>query len=95
MPALKLLIIVALLWAYAAYIRATVRSLGVVGIVLGLLGCGLAIWEMVDRGWIRDISDPDTLAWCTIFTGTFVLGTGMVWSFVRRRMSGQFDPTEA
>lgn len=91
---LKLLMGAFLLWGHLSYLRATFRSLGVIGIGFGAAMCGLAVWHLVDKEWI-DITNPDTMSWCSIVAGSLIYGFGMVWSIVRRSSSGQLDPTEA
>ncbi len=81
---------VALLIGWAILIRSTSRSLGFVGIFLGGALCGMIIWVLVDRGWVS-LGGNDVLAWVIIIAISALLGTGLSWSHIRRRISGQLD----
>jgi hypothetical protein len=48
------------------------------------------IWVLTDLGWIR-LSDPGINTWLAIVALSLVLGIGLGWSIVRRRLSGQAD----
>jgi hypothetical protein len=65
-----------------------------------LLGVGLLvalftalIWLAVSRGWLQ-LSSGSAWSWTAILVLGLVLGIGMCWSFVRRRLSGQADVDE-
>lgn len=81
---------VILVIGWAVYIRATLRSLGPVG--LGLIGALFAclIWLFIDLGWLS-LNDISVIAWLVLFVSAAILALGMSWSHVRRRMSGQVD----
>lgn len=88
--ALRVLAGVALLIFYAVYLRATVRSLGPIGIGLatalfGAVAWLLAQWRMIDL----DAADQRRVAALAI--GASVLGVGISWSAIRYRISGQVD----
>jgi hypothetical protein len=88
--ALRVLAGVALLIFYAVYLRATVRSLGPIGIGLttalfGAVAWLLAQWHMIDL----DAADQRRVAVLAI--GASVLGVGISWSAIRYRISGQVD----
>lgn len=79
---------------YIIYLRATLRSIGVIGIVLvGAIAAALT-WVLIDQGWI-DLSSQDFMIWIALFGLSFVLGVGLSWSRVRRRISGQVDVDDA
>lgn len=84
---------VVLLIAWVIFLRATISSLGILGMLLAIAFFGMLIWLVVDQGWIS-MADPSTLSWLIIAGLSGVLGTGMSWSLVRRRMSGQLDVDE-
>ncbi|PRX35169.1 hypothetical protein SAMN05216257_102355 [Meinhardsimonia xiamenensis] len=75
---------------YIIYLRATLRSIGFVGMMLVLAIVGSALWLAYDRGWL-DPTDTTANVWIGIFALSIVLGTGLSWSLIRRRLSGQFD----
>lgn len=87
---LKLFVGVVLLIGWVIYIRATLRSLGPIGLTLALAFFGSLLWLVVDYGLVpadsvRAVSYLVEVALCG------VLAVGMSWSHIRRRMSGQAD----
>ena len=84
---------VVLLIGWVIFLRATISSLGVLGMLLAIAFFGMLIWLIVDQGWIN-MDNPDVLTWLIIAGISGVLGTGMSWSLVRRRISGQLDVDE-
>ncbi|PWE26747.1 hypothetical protein C4N9_20115 [Pararhodobacter marinus] len=79
-----------LLIGWIIYLRATLRSIGPLGMALVAAVFAALIWVLVDYG-IIDISDPGLNAWLGILIASLVLGIGLSWSIVRRRISGQAD----
>lgn len=92
LPELKLLIGGLLVVGFIVYGRATLRSIGVVGIGLGLFISGTGVTWLVRGGWL-DLVDPDEAAWTALFVVATILGVGLSWSFIRRALSGQIDGT--
>ncbi len=87
------LIGVALLIIWVIFLRATSRSLGFFGILLAAAFITMLVWVIVDQGWIS-LEENGTLGWIIIAATSAVLATGMSWSHIRRRMSGQLDVDE-
>ena len=87
---LTILFALILLVGYIIYLRATLRSIGVFGLLLVLAVVGTAIWVLFDFGWIS-LSNPTTNTWLAITLLSFVLAVGLGWSIVRRQISGQAD----
>ena len=81
---------VVLLIGWVIYLRATARSLGVVGIVLALAFVGSLIWLLVDSG-VLSLNNPTILQYVILFVLSLLLATGMSWSHIRRKMTGQLD----
>ncbi|MGP6087775.1 DUF6524 family protein [Antarctobacter jejuensis] len=81
---------IVLLIGYIIYLRATLRSIGVFGMLLVLALVGAILWALVYYG-LLDLSDPKLSTWIGIFALSLVLGTGLSWSIIRRRLSGQVD----
>ena len=81
---------VLLLIGWIIYLRATLRSIGPVGMVLVLALVGTLLWVLWDFGLI-DLSDPGFATWIGILALSLVLGVGLSWSIIRRRLSGQAD----
>lgn len=79
-----------LLIGYIIYLRATLRSIGAFGMVLVLALVAALLWVAFDMGWL-DFSDPTANTWIALIAMSIVLGTGLSWSHVRRRLSGQAD----
>jgi hypothetical protein len=79
-----------LLIGWVVYIRATLRSLGTIGITLAIAFFGTLFWMIIDWG----IVSADNISAVTYITQTIlclIMATGMSWSHIRRRMSGQID----
>ena len=81
---------VSLLIGWVIYLRATLRSLGPVGLGLlaALLGC--LVWLMIDLKWLS-LNNISALSWIAIILMAMVLAIGISWSHIRRRLSGQVD----
>ncbi|WP_373353119.1 DUF6524 family protein [Pseudoroseicyclus sp. CXY001] len=84
----------ALVIGYIVTLRATLRSLGYIGVVLVLAFVAAIVWLGLDKGWLS-IGTRDSATWLGVFTASLVLGTGLSWSMVRRRISGQVDVDDA
>jgi hypothetical protein len=79
------------LWVF--FIRSTLQAMGTFGLVL-LLGLFAAIvWWMVTLGWL-DVGNQSVLAWVVLTILALVLGFGMSWAHIRRRVSGQASVDE-
>ncbi|MEX5727000.1 hypothetical protein Ga0609869_000353 [Rhodovulum iodosum] len=79
-----------LLTGYVIYLRATLRSIGAFGMILVMAIVAALIWVLVDWQVIR-LDDPGLNTWIGIATLSLVLGVGLSWSIIRRRLSGQAD----
>lgn len=81
---------IVLLIGWTIYVRATLRSLGPIGLVLAFAFFGTLIWVVFDLG----LFDKDSIKAVTtlvLLLFSLVLATGMSWSHIRRRLSGQVD----
>lgn len=76
--------------AYVVYLRATLRSIGGFGMGLILAVFAALIWVLVDSG-LLSLDNPGMNTWLAIFALSLVLGIGLSWSLVRRKLSGQAD----
>jgi len=81
---------IALIIGWVVYIRATLRSLGAIGLILAVLFFAAIIWLLVDWGWLG-MDDVTTISWVILVLISAVLAIGMSWSHIRRRLSGQID----
>lgn len=75
---------------YIIYIRATLRSIGGFGMALILALVGALLWVLYDWG-LLSLENQDLNTWLGIFALSCVLGIGLSWSIVRRKLSGQVD----
>ncbi|MAQ83496.1 DUF6524 family protein [Psychromarinibacter halotolerans] len=79
-----------LLVGYIIFLRATLRSIGLFGVVLILALLGAIVWVLLDMGWLS-VENPDAMVWLGIIAVSAVMGIGLSWSIIRRRLSGQLD----
>ncbi len=79
-----------LLVGYIIFLRATLRSIGPFGMMLVLALIGGIVWVLYDMGWLS-LDDPDLMVWLGVVALSAVLGTGLSWSIIRRKVSGQVD----
>ncbi|MFT6103490.1 MAG: hypothetical protein ACJA2B_001945 [Candidatus Endobugula sp.] len=74
---------------WVIFLRATLRSLGAIGIGLVVALFASAIWVLVDLKWL--VVEGTIFHYVILVIVAIVLGVGMSWSHIRRRMSGQAD----
>lgn len=79
-----------LLVGYIIYLRATLRSIGPFGMILILALVGALLWVLYDYA-LLDLQNRDLTVWIGILALSAVLGIGLSWSIIRRRLSGQAD----
>ena len=75
---------------YVIYLRATLRSIGVFGMLLVLAIVGALLWVLIDLGWLR-LDNGTVNTWLGLIALATVMGIGLSWSHVRRALSGQAD----
>ena len=90
---LKVLAGMLLLIGWIIYIRATIRSLGAIGLILAFAFFGTLVWLMVDQGWVPTDS-VRAVSYIILFLICAVLAIGISWSHIRRRITGQLDVDE-
>lgn len=83
----------ALIIGWVVFVRATLRSLGMLGLTLSALFFGALIWLVVSWGWL-DLHNGSAVGWILLVITSLVLAAGMCWSHIRRRLSGQSDVDE-
>lgn len=86
---LVVLVGVILLTGWVIYLRATARSLGALGVFLIVALFGCLIWLAIDFQLLSMASS--IFIYLVLLVCAIVLGIGMSWSHVRRRISGQAD----
>ncbi len=79
-----------LLIGWVIYVRATARSLGVIGTLLALALFGTLVWALIYYQVIS-LDNTTLLAYILLIILSAVMATGLSWSHIRRRMSGQLD----
>ncbi|MGY3436352.1 MULTISPECIES: DUF6524 family protein [unclassified Marinovum] len=79
-----------LLVGYIIYLRATLRSIGGLGMFLVAAIVGALLWVLYDFG-VLTLDNQALNTWLGIFALSLVLAIGLSWSIVRRRLSGQAD----
>tara|TARA_R110002072_G_scaffold172731_1_gene327133 strand:+ start:1298 stop:1714 length:417 start_codon:yes stop_codon:yes gene_type:complete len=87
------LIAVILLIGWVVFLRATMMSLGILGILLGGALFACIIWWFIDME-LLSLDASGALTWIILLVMSFILAAGMSWSHIRRRLTGQFDVDE-
>jgi hypothetical protein len=87
---LKFLVGILLVTAWAIFLNATRRSLGLPGALLTLAIMGGVIWLLIDLNWVSATSGRG-IAHVALIAVSILLCAGMSWSFISRRLSGQVD----
>lgn len=80
---------VALVIGWVIFLRATMRSLGPIGVLLAAALFACFIWLAVDFNLVSVTGS--LFIYLVLIVCAAVLGIGMSWSHVRRRLSGQAD----
>ncbi|MEO0421171.1 MAG: DUF6524 family protein [Pseudomonadota bacterium] len=83
-------VLVVLLIGWVIFFRATWRSLGPLGVLLTAGFFGTFVWLLVDRGFVMP-SGRGQMIWTAELSLAALLATGLSWSHVRRRITGQVD----
>lgn len=86
--AVKVLVGLILVTSYVVLLRATLFSIGVAGVALVAALIAALVWVMVDNG-IISLTEPGVVDWIGLIALGFILGIGLSWSIIRRRLSGQ------
>ena len=82
-----------LLIGWTIFLRATVRSLGVFGLLLAAAFMGVLLWIMIDWGWFHADS-LKAVSYIILIVICWMLAIGVSWSHIRRRITGQIDVDE-
>lgn len=84
---------VVLLISWAILIRATIGSLGMIGLLLAIAFFGLLTWLVIDVLGLN-ASSRGAITYIIELMIASVLSIGVSWSHIRRRISGQVDTDE-
>jgi len=79
-----------LLIAYVIFMRATLQSIGAIGISMIVALIAVLLWVLYDNG-LLDPANSTLMTWIGLIALSFILGIGLSWSIVRRQISGQVD----
>ena len=77
-----------LLIGWFVFLRATLSSIGPLGMVLALALFAALIWLIVSWGWVQ-LSDTGAIIWIALVVLSLILALGMSWAHIYRRWSGQ------
>jgi hypothetical protein len=70
--------------------RASYRSLGMLGLLLGAAFFGTLVWFLISIG-VLTVNSRNILTWIALICLSGLLALGVSWSHIRRRISGQLD----
>jgi hypothetical protein len=73
-------------WIFCA--GATWRSLGTVGIVIGVAFFAALVWLFTSRGWLS-VGNPSAMSWAGILIVACLLTIGLCWTLFQERVTGQ------
>jgi Family of unknown function (DUF6524) len=77
-----------LLIAWIVFLGATLKSIGLFGMLLGFALFAALIWMIVSWGWVT-LADTHALTWIGLIVLALILAAGMSWSHLYRRWTGQ------
>ena len=81
---------ISLIIGWVIYLRATLRSLGLIGLTLASLFFAAILWLLIDWGWLG-LDNVTVMNWVILTLISAVLAVGISWSHIRRKISGQVD----
>jgi hypothetical protein len=84
----KVVVGLGLLIAWIIFVRATLASIGIVGVVMIAIFFAAIIWLLVSWGWL-DLHNTGAVSWILLIIVSLVLTAGLSWAHIRRRLSGQ------
>ncbi len=84
---------IALLGGWLIVVTATQRALGSLGLLVLAAFLAALVWWLFDVGWLKT-SSAGALEWITLVCLAVFLAVGMSWSFIWRRMTGQYEVDE-
>jgi hypothetical protein len=87
---LKILALLVMVVIYLIFLRATFRSIGLVGVILALAVSATIVWLFIDQGWMS-LDNYTAFTWILLIVIGTILGIGISWSHIRKKLTGQFD----
>jgi hypothetical protein len=85
---LQLVVGIGLLALWLFVVHATWRSLGTVGVVLGLAFFAAMVWLFTSWGWFS-LSNNNAVIWAALFMMACLLTLGLCWALIQARLTGQ------
>ncbi|HEY0940422.1 MAG TPA: DUF6524 family protein [Steroidobacter sp.] len=73
---------------WLVFLGATLRSIGLFGMVLAFALCAALIWMIASWGWLR-LDDTNALTWIGLVVLALIMAIGMAWAHLYRRWTGQ------
>ncbi|HEY7113471.1 MAG TPA: DUF6524 family protein [Thermoanaerobaculia bacterium] len=92
MTPLKAFAGVCLAIAWVFLLRATMRSLHIVGTILAAAFFGTLVWLLIT--WLHVNAQGRALVYLVLLCVAAVIATGSAWSLFRRKVTGQVDVDE-
>ncbi|MEO8241146.1 MAG: DUF6524 family protein [bacterium] len=77
-----------LLVGFLVYLLATLRSIGMLGMILIAAIFGSGLWVLLDWG-VLSLTNSSLNTWLGLLALSFILGIGLSWSILKQRLSGQ------
>ena len=74
-------------------INATKQAMGTLGLLLGIALMAGIVWLLIDFG-LLSLDSVSAFAWVALIILAVMLGIGMSWAHIWRRMTGQFTADE-
>ena len=85
---LQVVVGLGLLAVWIFFVHATWRSLGTLGVSLGIAIGAAAVWLFTSWGWFS-LSNSGVLTWVVLLILAFLLTAGLCWALIQARVSGQ------
>jgi hypothetical protein len=79
---------------WVIFVRASMRSLGGLGLILISALCAALLWLAIDWGLVKKDS-MTAVTYSVLMIISIILTVGITWSHIRRRLTGQVDVDEA
>lgn len=79
---------IALLALWIFFVHATWRSLGTLGIVIGLAFFAALVWLFTSLGWFSP-TNQSAMTWVAIVIVACILAIGLCWALLQARITGQ------
>jgi hypothetical protein len=84
---------IALFGGWLIVVTATQRALGSLGLLVLAAFLAALVWWLFDAHWLT-MASAGALEWITLGCLSILLAVGMSWSFIWRRMTGQYEVDE-